>query len=1267
MSQRQRDNPGLRRKLLVSSLISLVLVGITVFLLVRRGDNGPGDGALLGRGPGGEQSSPALPAGDATAESDAKALAGAEKAKEDEKAAPEEPLPPPLLHGRVTGEGAGIEGAAVNLFSTKSIERAIERLEDLAPQGGEMPDIEGIALGLREELEKFRASAVTSKSVKDGAYEVRGVEPGSYFVLTLADGRLFRYGDVVNLATDRSETLDLALDRGASIAGRVVNASGDGVAGATVIAEFRPGGMAGVGLVIRRLLRYVNGEFLKGPFQAVSGPDGAFTISSLPPGVYDVAASKVEGVEARLPQVETGTSEAVIYLGAPCAIKGSFATRDGAAASVPFLLERQDDVVQLPMPIGGFDKIANTVNRFVSGGPKKGVSNAKGEFGAAPLAPGKYRLSVETRGVLPFLREFELDWGEAADLGILQLDRGATIAGIVKGADGRPIEGAKVLATPAKPNFMIMGSVVNDFVTGRASATTNDSGAFRLGGLVRGKYQVVATAPGHAAAAKQGVETDGEPIALDLKPGARITGRVIAAHDGAPIPNARVRARETRGRTDAEGRFTLDGVSPKGVEGSLFVGMQGSALNLEGATPKTAVDVHAGAEGFIGSEGTIDLASGKMEIEIALEKAPEIAGVVLDPDGQPAPGSLVRLTPAIPEEMPFDFFDTGMIFFAAGVTDLEGKFKLASFKGADENGRYRVIADHVLYSRGASEAFPLQTKSEEKGKTKKDEPGELQITLVRGGKVTGIVTDGTKPVPGATVRLAKAPKKDKGPVEQFGMFLSMIGLPKGGDLAYTGREGRFEYSRVTPGDYLVSAEVAGFTDSPAQPVTIAPGDEREVTLSVDPGGEIAGTVADPASMALANARVRLFRDVASKDGKGNNEERQFLEAQKLFGGSYKSVRTAEDGSFRFQGLQEGTYTVSAEYTGYVRREVAGVAPGKVDERIVLEPAASLAGIVADMGNGLPITRFHVRVTRDGEGGKEAPGPFNPGDREYSDAEGRFARDDLEAGKHVVKVTAQGFAPASREVFLTAGGRIEERFPLAQAGSIRGVVVDKATQMPVAGARISLSGLARSRARSNDGAQAEGVEKVSDRRSARLRKQAEDRSARQDAAGAADPQSGDQRAMNEYFTEEWAPAESTTSGEDGGFLLEGVPEGPQRVIVTHGEYVPLAQEGVEAPAGQEIELSFAIAAGLTISGKLRDSAGNPASNRFVFARGASQENAHVRKSVNASPTGEFRLSGLEKGTYRLIAPPQGVANAHPVPVIIELTQSQSDLNITVSEE
>jgi hypothetical protein len=603
-------------------------------------------------------------------------------------------------------------------------------------------------------------------------------------------------------------------------------------------------------------------------------------------------------------------------------------------------------------------------------------------------------------------------------------------------------------------------------------------------------------------------------------------------------------------------------------------------------------------------------------VEIELEKAPEIAGTVVDPDGQPAPGALVRLTPSFDMPPGFDFLDPSLIFLTVGVTGLDGTFKLRSFVGGESGAKYRVIADHILHARGASEQFLL-----------KEAPESVDVRLQKASRIHGTVTDGRNPVTGATVRLSKAPKPASGGAgnaDQMSMVFSMLGLPKGGETTYAGREGTFEYGKVLPGDYLLSAEMAGYVDSKPQSVTIAAGDEREVALVVDPGKEISGTAVDPSGAPVENARIRLLQE------KGEKADQQLFLAQKFFGSSFRSGRAGEDGSFRIPGLPRGTYTVIAEAPGFSRFEKAAVEAGEKNLRVVLIPSATLRGLVLDAATRAPVPRFRVQIARLEEAAADPLAMFG---RDVTDAEGRFARDDLEGGKSRVTVSAHGYASARNDVVLSPGAAVESQFLLAAAGSIRGTVVEKESRLPIPGARIGFI---------------------------RYEPASRDEKASAASEGKKDPKAEDARAMGTIFGAGMLMDEAFASG-DGEFLLEGVPEGPQTIVAAHQDFISDFREGVEVRLGEEIEIPFELRRGLSISGRLRQPERAGAKVRMVMVRGAEEANARAMKSAFTSEEGEFRVGGLDAGRYRIVVP-AGDGRAAPEPIEIDLKKDESGIEI-----
>jgi 5-hydroxyisourate hydrolase-like protein (transthyretin family) len=522
--------------------------------------------------------------------------------------------------------------------------------------------------------------------------------------------------------------------------------------------------------------------------------------------------------------------------------------------------------------------------------------------------------------------------------------------------------------------------------------------------------------------------------------------------------------------------------------------------------------------------------------------------------------------------------------------------------------------------------------------------------------VKGVVTDGKSPVAGAAVRLRKVSPKsaDGGAHEMESMMTGMLGLPKGGTVIYTGREGEFHYERLVPGSYQIEAELAGHTESPSQPFTLGPGETREVSLVVDPGGEISGEVVDPRGKPIPQARVRLLKlPKEGKEVKEGFDSQGALEFQKMMGGSYRSATTGEDGAFQITGLRQDRFLVLASAPGYTGGELSGVSPGPKRQKIVLTPAATLRGLVTDLANGRPITRFRLALDRE-EGEGSPMNPLADFTAEHQDGDGRFNQEDLAPGKYEVSVAASGYAPLRKKVVLAAGGSLEESFPLAQAGRIRGTVVEEETGLPLSGARITVEG--------------SGPEERSRKRP---RKQGKVRI--QVTAAAEPPAEGpapeEEEAMAHHFTHEFLDEEGTSSGEDGSFLLESVPEGTQVILASHPDYVPTVSEEIEVRSGQEVSLDFSLPRGLAISGKVVGSSGEPAPGTMLFLHRVGEEVPPLEKHAMSGEEGRFRFAGLEKGSYRLSplqsfkASPEGAsAQAKREPLVIELREDQTGIEV-----
>lgn len=1091
-----------------------------------------------------------------------------------------DPTTPPLLRGTVIGEGQGIPGAQVMLFSASRVEALIrtaeERVTSLA--GGGMPDIAGIVEFIRSELESFRRSAVIATSDVAGDFEVRGVPEGGYFLLTIAPRWLFRYGDVVSLAEGRTEELTLELDRGAAIAGRVVRRDGSGMEGVRVIAEFAPASTTGVGPLVRKALRYVNGEFLKGPFETTSGPDGSFEIASLPPGTYDITAYDDDGVESTVESVLTGTSGVYVLYGDAAGIVGTLATPQGfPLGNVTLQLDRVDTEVKLPIP--GVEDYVATVERMLGAGPREAVTEESGAFAFRRIGAGRYRLNVETPGLQPYRTDVEVDWGEVLDLGEIPVDPGSRISGRVLTEAGRPLPGATVSAMGGGRNFAMGGDFFRDMMSGRLRAVAGADGSFELFGLRAGQtYALTAAADGHAAETKREIAVDGPPVDFALAPGRDVSGVVLDATDDTPIAKAVVRAGASRTTTDANGRFTLSGVVPPSFQGGNFGGGPVNVnVNAEGpGGGDQEVRVTGRAPGFVRASVVTDLAFTE-DVVIALEPIAPIEGIVLGPDGAPRPGALVRLTVPAVDDIPFAI-DTSLLFFALAVADADGRFRMEDYF-VDPNGQYRIIADYPGFTRGSTETFSVE-----------EIPvlGPVQVSLRLASTVRGTVSDGSAPVPGAVVRLTKP--LDQGDMQQR-MFMQMLGLPKGGETTTTDADGAFEFESHEPGTFVIGAEMVGFTDSPTQEFTLIEGGTAEFQLVIDPGSSIGGTITDDLGTPIPDAIVRVLVE-------NNESDQEMFQAQMFFGGAFKSTRTGADGRYEVIGLPSGGYTIVAEKRGFAQASAEGVwVSGAAVQDLALVPSSALRGRVVDAATGAPVSEFEVSVV--GRGSRfDWGGDFAY--RNENDPDGWFVRDDLSPGEYEIAVRAVGYATSEIVVDLAPGVLIDEEIVIARAGRLAGTVYDAVDGVPVEGARVAI-------ARDDDGS---------------------------------DPRT-DEEALREVIRESML-RDGARTGSDGTFLLENVPPGPQVLVVNHPDYVQLRVVPAEVRSGEEAEVVLQIRPGSTISGVASTPDGLAAASRFLLLRGLDDENAAVRKNTVTDDAGAFRFAGLEPGRYRILAPGGGSA-------------------------
>lgn len=209
------------------------------------------------------------------------------------------------------------------------------------------------------------------------------------------------------------------------------------------------------------------------------------------------------------------------------------------------------------------------------GNAARNTTGEDGSFSFERLEPGRYRLEVgpprwgnEANAWAPLEPlEIVLREGERNDRMDLRLEPSLGIEGVVRGADGTPVVGARISARRADQETALS-----------ASTRTLEQGKFNLRGLAPGVWDLNVTAGGFAPAARRGVEvtaTPGEPLEITLEAGVLVSVRVVEA-DGRPAVgvSARLVPLEEGAAVDPEAFFGafFGGRNATNAEGLVEVG-----------------------------------------------------------------------------------------------------------------------------------------------------------------------------------------------------------------------------------------------------------------------------------------------------------------------------------------------------------------------------------------------------------------------------------------------------------------------------------------------------------------------------------------------------------------------------------------------------------------------------------------------------------------------------------------------------------------------
>lgn len=519
--------------------------------------------------------------------------------------------------------------------------------------------------------------------------------------------------------------------------------------------------------------------------------------------------------------------------------------------------------------------------------PRVRARAAEGRFTLDGLAAGRYVVEVTAPGKTPaVVPGVTMAAGETRDVGRVRLPSGTVLRGVVVDAAGVPVSGAAVRAVAAsgKPRQE------------RSRATTGGDGTFELRGVPAGRLELLASHPQFATTrlVVEASAAEAPPeVRLTLARGGRLQGTVRLRGIPAPGYVVAVEAAPPRSeeRVDVgpDGEWSLDRVPAGRVGVRLYRGSAAAALDL---LQRREVEVREDEAAVVDFEAREILVSGR-----------------LTRGGVPVPGQRVRFL-AGPASVTAPPPASGAPAFLVATTHEDGSFELL----VPRAGSYPVevsAADGSRVRRLSAEVPDAE---------------RAEVSLVLGGATaSGVVLEGQakQPVPGATV----------------------VATPLEGGAraqATTGPDGRFDLD-LAPGRYSLAARAKGYAVSPRE-LTVDADPVPEQVLEIERGGVLLGRVLDPEGNPVPGLTVTAL---AAEGGRST---------------SFGEAATLPDGSFRLEGLAERPHDLfaGAEPAGYAR--ASGVVPGgppvrlvarlggRVQVHVVDEQGASVPGASVRLGS-----------------------------------------------------------------------------------------------------------------------------------------------------------------------------------------------------------------------------------------------------------------------------------------------------------------------------
>ncbi len=469
----------------------------------------------------------------------------------------------------------------------------------------------------------------------------------------------------------------------------------------------------------------------------------------------------------------------------------------------------------LPGRARGYDPNQPALRPFAE---LKATSDKRGRFqlGESPHEGLRWLVRVE-HSDYPLLELSDLSSipGRSRDLGLLQLNAGASVQGQVTDPEGYPLLNAEVVVLRGAAGLRLSKWLEADsFPLPGAEAISARDGGFQIDNLPPGPIRLQASSPGFVTSisAEANLQSGQKlrDLHLVLPRSAPIHGQVLSS-DGDAIAGAEIHAvyephSSTESLSNASGHF---------------------ALELPSEAKKVRISATAPGYGkFQTSLKTplqLALQNQQQQLEIRLAPIQPLHGLVLDPNNNPIANAKValfeqsrmRLARFAPQlSSPLD----------STTTANDGSFELAVDATQTADRRLRVVAWADGHSATSSATLRFEQRG---GKVPEVLSKEIVLRLQPGSVIHGTVRDEAgNAVGGARVHL----RRHGGVGKSAGLAASLS--TRDGEIVATSTAnsvGGYSFPDLLPGEYHLEAMRSGYSPGRTEPFVL----DRNQTLPVD--------------------------------------------------------------------------------------------------------------------------------------------------------------------------------------------------------------------------------------------------------------------------------------------------------------------------------------------------------------------------------------------------------------------------------------------------